>query len=240
MKDRINYMGRRAMIKQLCGIGLSVLAWPSFPLKLQNSNLQSLIRYPSQAIAIGSGACTILDLLIEAGVQHVKTVLIGSDARCLKVSQADIKIQIGEELCRGFGCNGDPVLGRQSALEEETRIRGALRSSRTTVIMACLGGGTGTGAGPLVAEWTIRSEAETFAVVTMPFKFEGKRRYEQALHVLDGFRRWINLLHVHSNEVAPGYGIRPITEVYNRNDEAIVASCKTFIRKALQSDRLSS
>jgi len=239
MDDRINCMGRREMIKQLCGIVLSGLAWPRLLLKLQNGKLQSLFICPIQVVAIGSGACNILDHIIEIGIQGLKSVSIGPDPRYVQPSQADSKIQIGRRLRGGFGCYGEPDLGKQAALEQAPRIKDAIRSSRTNVIIACLGGGTGTGAGPLVAEWSIASGAETFVVVTMPFDFEGKKRYEQALNGLRGFQRRVKLLHIHYNKVASEYRHRPVTEVYNLNDEAIVASCKTFILEAKQSGGLS-
>jgi len=240
MDDRANCMGRREMINRLCGILLSLLAWPRLPLKPQNGNLQSLITYPIQVVAIGSGACNILDHIIETGIQGFKMVFICSDARYVQPSQADLRIQIGRGLGAEFGCHGDPDLGRRSALEQAPRIKDALRSSRTNVIIACLGGGTGTGAGPLVAEWSMASGAETFAVVTMPFDFEGKRRYEQALNGLREFQRRVKLLHIHYNEVASEYRHSPLTEVYDINDEVIVASCKTLILSAKQSCELSS
>ncbi len=234
MDDRANCTERREMVKQLCGIVLSVLAWPRLMLRPQNGNLQSLLTYLIQVFAIGSGACNILGHIIETGIQGLKTVSIGSTARYVEPSQADLKIQIGRRLCGGFGCYGDPVLGRRVALEQAPKIKDALRSSRTNIIIACLGGSTGTGAGPLVVEWSIASGDETSPVVTMPFDFEGKKRYEQALNGLREFQRRAKLLHIHYNDVPSEYEQRPVAEVYNLNDELIVASCKTFVLNAKQ------
>lgn len=239
MENRADCMGRRAMIKQFCGIVLSGLVCPRLLLELQNGNLNGPFRPPIQVIAVGTGACNILDHLIKSPIQDLKTIFIGPDVRYVKTSQADMKIQIGRRLCRGFSCNGDPDLGRLAALEDRPKIKAVLRPSRRNLIIACLGGGTGTGAGSLVAEWSIASGAETFAIVTMPFDFEGKKRYEQALNGLREFQKRVKLLHVHYNEVASEYRHRPVTEVYNLNDEAIVASCKTLIPKAKQSGGLS-
>lgn len=238
MIDRADWMGRRAMIKQLCGITLGGLAWPGLLLKPQNSNLNGIPKYPIQVIAVGSGACNILDHLIEIGIQNLKTVFIGSDVRHVQTSQADFRIQIGRRPRRGFGCNGDPDLGRQAALGDGPRIKAVLRPSRRNLIIACLGGGTGTGAGPFVADLSNALGANTFAVVTMPFGFEGERQFYTALKGLRQFQRRVESVYIHYNEVPPKYRNRPLIDVFKVNDNKIGIYCSAIIDKIIDQRRV--
>jgi len=238
MDNRGNCMGRRAMIKQLCGIVLSGLVSPRLLLELQNGNLNGPFRPPIQVIAVGSGACNILNHLIETPIQDLKTIFIGPDVRYVKTSQADIKIQIGRRLCRGFSCNGDPDLGRLAALEDRPKIKAVLRPSRRNLIIACLGGGTGTGAGPLVADWSNASGAHTLAIVTMPFWFEGKGQFYTALKGLREFQRRVKSIYIHHNEVPTKYRNRPVIEVFKINDDKIEILCSAIIDKMIDQRRV--
>ena len=118
--------------------------------------------------------------MIEAGLQGVQFISVNTEDQVLEISKADVKIQIGEKLTRGLGAGANPQIGEQAALESKEEIIKALQGADMVFVTAGMGGGTGTGAAPIVAECAKDLGALTVAVVTKPFTFEGKRRREQA------------------------------------------------------------
>src|SRR5438093_8891843 len=133
-----------------------------------------------KVVGIGGGGGNAINRMIEAGIQGVQFLVANTDLQSLKASQASVKLQIGEKLTRGLGVGGDPEKGRQSALEDTEKIIEALEGADMVFITAGLGGGTGTGAAPIIASLASEMGALTVAVVTKPFAFEGKRRMQQA------------------------------------------------------------
>ncbi|MBC3536121.1 cell division protein FtsZ [Megasphaera hominis] len=133
-----------------------------------------------KVIGVGGGGNNAVNRMIEAGLQGVQFISVNTEDQVLEVSKADVKIQIGEKLTRGLGAGANPQVGEQAALESKEDIIKALQGADMVFVTAGMGGGTGTGAAPIVAECAKDLGALTVAVVTKPFSFEGKRRKEQA------------------------------------------------------------
>ena len=134
-----------------------------------------------KVIGVGGGGGNAVNRMVESGVQGVEFISINTDMQALNFSQAGTKIQIGEKLTHGQGAGSDPDVGKRSAEESRNDIAKSLEDADMVFITAGMGGGTGTGAAPTVAEIAREAGALTVGVVTKPFKFEGKRRMDQAL-----------------------------------------------------------
>lgn len=149
---------------------------------------------------IGGGGSNAVTRMIEAGLRDVEFVAINTDAQALKQSPAGTRLQIGAELTGGLGSGGRPDIGQQAAAEDRERIVDILHGADMVFLTAGLGGGTGTGAGPIVAEVARESEALTVAIVTLPFDFEGNERMENALKGLAGLEEHVDTLIVVPND----------------------------------------
>jgi cell division protein FtsZ len=133
-----------------------------------------------KVVGIGGGGVNAVNRMIDAGLNGVEFVAINTDAQALLMSDADVKLDIGRELTRGLGAGSDPEIGRQAAEDHSSEIAAALEGADMVFITAGKGGGTGTGAAPVVAEIARNLGALTIGVVTRPFTFEGRRRTVQA------------------------------------------------------------
>ena len=153
-----------------------------------------------KVVGIGGGGSNAINRMIEAGIQGVQFLVANTDLQSLKASRASVKLQIGEKLTRGLGVGGDPEKGRQSALEDTEKIIEALEGADMVFITAGLGGGTGTGAGPIIASLATELGALTVAVVTKPFRFEGRRRQRQAEQGLNELRECVDTVITIPNE----------------------------------------
>jgi cell division protein FtsZ len=142
-----------------------------------------------KVIGVGGGGCNAVNRMIRAKLEGVEFITANTDLQALKLSQAPVKLQLGAKLTKGLGAGANPEVGRKAALEDTDKIIEALEGSDMIFITAGLGGGTGSGAAPVVASLASELGALTVAVVTKPFAFEGKRRMlqaEQALQDLIG------------------------------------------------------
>jgi cell division protein FtsZ len=142
-----------------------------------------------KVIGVGGGGCNAVNRMIRAKVEGVEFITANTDLQALKLSQAPVKLQLGAKLTKGLGAGANPEVGRKAALEDTDKIIEALEGSDMIFITSGLGGGTGSGAAPVVASLASELGALTVAVVTKPFAFEGKRRMlqsEQALQDLIG------------------------------------------------------
>jgi cell division protein FtsZ len=142
-----------------------------------------------KVVGVGGGGCNAVYRMIRAKVEGVEFITANTDLQALKLSQAPIKLQLGAKLTKGLGAGANPEVGRKAALEDTEKIIEALEGSDMIFITTGLGGGTGSGAAPVVASLASELGALTVAVVTKPFAFEGKRRMlqaEQALQELVG------------------------------------------------------
>ena len=142
-----------------------------------------------KVVGVGGGGCNAVNRMIRAKVEGVEFITANTDLQALKLSQAPVKLQLGAKLTKGLGAGANPEIGRKAALEDTEKIIEALEGSDMIFITTGLGGGTGSGAAPVVASLASELGALTVAVVTKPFAFEGKRRMlqaEQALQELIG------------------------------------------------------
>src|SRR5262250_2007446 len=142
-----------------------------------------------KVIGVGGGGCNAVNRMIRAKVEGVEFIAANTDLQALKLCQAPVKLQLGAKLTKGLGAGANPEVGRNAALEDTDKIIEALEGSDMIFITSGLGGGTGSGAAPVVASLASELGALTVAVVTKPFAFEGKRRMlqaEQALQDLIG------------------------------------------------------
>ncbi len=133
-----------------------------------------------KVVGVGGGGCNAINRMIDAGLRGVEFIAINTDAQAVLMNDAETKIHIGRELTRGLGAGSDPVIGQQAAEEHRDEIAAALDGSDMVFITAGEGGGTGTGAAPIIAEVAKTQGALTIGVVTRPFGFEGRRRSSQA------------------------------------------------------------
>ena len=133
-----------------------------------------------KVVGVGGAGNNVVNRMVKAGTQGVEFIAINTDKQALAVSNADQKIQIGEKMTRGQGAGSDPEIGKRSAEESRNNIAKAIEDADMVFITAGMGGGTGTGAAPIVAEIAREAGILTVGVVTKPFKFEGKRRMDQA------------------------------------------------------------
>ena len=133
-----------------------------------------------KVIGVGGAGGNAINNMIAGNLQGVKFICANTDAQALEVSKAEIKLQIGEKLTEGLGAGANPNIGRDAALENRDALRKSLENSHMVFITAGFGGGTGTGAAPVIAEICKEIGALTVAVVTKPFSFEGKKRARQA------------------------------------------------------------
>ncbi|MFQ5452184.1 MAG: cell division protein FtsZ, partial [Candidatus Paceibacterota bacterium] len=154
-----------------------------------------------KVVGLGGGGGNALSMMIsEEDIAGVEFVALNTDAQALLNHKADIKIQIGEKLTKGLGSGGDPEIGRQAAEESREKIRSELEGADMIFVAAGEGGGTGTGAAPIVAEVGKEVGALTVAVVTKPFDFEGARRQVLADEGIEGLRGRVDTLIVIPNQ----------------------------------------
>ena len=133
-----------------------------------------------KVIGVGGGGNNAVNRMIDSGMEHIEFIVANTDLQALRMSRAATKIQLGVKLTNGLGAGANPEIGRKAALEDSDKIIEALEGADMIFVTAGLGGGTGTGATPIIASLASEMGALTVAVVTKPFAFEGKRRMQQA------------------------------------------------------------
>ena len=153
-----------------------------------------------KVMGVGGGGSNTVNQMVEAGIQGVEFICANTDVQHLEESNADTILQLGVNITRGLGAGADPEVGRASAMEDRERIREAIEGTDMLFITAGMGGGTGTGAAPVVAEVARELEILTVAVVTKPFPFERKKRMEVAMHGVAQLEDLVNSLIVIPNE----------------------------------------
>ncbi len=133
-----------------------------------------------KVVGVGGGGCNAVDRMINEGLQGVDFIAINTDAQALMLSKAPIRVRVGEKLTRGLGSGGNPEQGRKAAEESAEELYEVLKGADMVFVTCGMGGGTGTGASPIVAQISKEVGALTIGVVTRPFTFEGKRRIDSA------------------------------------------------------------
>ncbi|MCH5167137.1 MAG: cell division protein FtsZ [Erysipelotrichales bacterium] len=153
-----------------------------------------------KVIGVGGGGMNAVNRMIESGVRSVEFIVANTDLQVLNASPAENKLQIGKNITNGRGAGSDPEVGREAALESKEEIREALEGADMVFVTCGMGGGTGTGASSVIAEIAQEVGALTVAIVTKPFRFEGKKRMEQAIIGLDELKKHVDTLIVIPND----------------------------------------
>jgi len=153
-----------------------------------------------KVIGIGGGGGNAVNRMVESGLKGVDFIVANTDVQALNKSLAPIKLQIGSELTDGLGAGANPEVGREAALESKAVIEDALKGADMVFVTCGMGGGTGTGAAPVIAEIAQDLGALTVGIVTKPFSFEGKKRMEQAVNGLDELKKHVDTLIVIPND----------------------------------------
>ncbi len=153
-----------------------------------------------KVIGVGGGGNNAVNRMIESGVKGVEFIVANTDLQVLNNSKATVKIQLGEELTNGLGAGSDPEIGKNAALETKEEVKKILEGSDMVFITCGMGGGTGTGAAPVIAEIATEIGALTVGIVTKPFSFEGKKRMDQALIGLEELKQHVDTMIVIPND----------------------------------------
>ncbi|MGI8315034.1 cell division protein FtsZ [Halobacillus mangrovi] len=153
-----------------------------------------------KVIGVGGGGSNAVNRMIEHGVQGVEFIAVNTDAQALNLSKAEVKMQIGGKLTRGLGAGANPEVGRKAAEESKEQLEEALQGADMVFVTAGMGGGTGTGAAPVIAQVAKELGALTVGVVTRPFTFEGRKRSTQAAGGIEGLKGAVDTLIVIPND----------------------------------------
>ena len=181
-----------------------------------------------KVIGVGGGGGNAVNTMISSSLQGVDFINANTDAQALGVSNSPIKIQIGAQITKGLGAGSNPEIGRQSALESRDEIRPYLEGADMIFITAGMGGGTGTGATPVIAEIARECSILTIAVVTKPFQFEGKKRNIQAEEGIAQLRETVDTLIVVPNQRLLSLGGRNLSllEAFKKADDILYQAVK--------------
>ena len=181
-----------------------------------------------KVIGVGGAGGNAVNNMIASNLQGVKFIAANTDSQALEISRAPVKIQMGEKLTEGLGAGANPQIGRDAALESEEALREALSDSHMVFITAGFGGGTGTGAAPVIAEICKDMGALTVAVVTKPFAFEGKKRTKLADDGLDSLKMVVDTAITIPNDRLRGLAPKnaKLMEMFLRADEILLHSVK--------------
>lgn len=153
-----------------------------------------------KVIGVGGGGSNAVNRMIENGVKGVEFITVNTDAQALHLAKSEHKLQIGDKLTRGLGAGANPEVGSKAAEESRELIMNQLKGSDMVFVTAGMGGGTGTGAAPVIAEIARESGALTVGVVTRPFTFEGRKRSGQAEHGIEALKEKVDTLIVIPND----------------------------------------
>ncbi|MGX6443236.1 cell division protein FtsZ [Neobacillus sp. K501] len=153
-----------------------------------------------KVIGVGGGGNNAVNRMIEAGVQGVEFIAVNTDAQALNLSKAEIKMQIGAALTRGLGAGANPEVGRKAVEESRKQLQEVLKGADMVFVTAGMGGGTGTGAAPAIAQISRELGALTIGVVTRPFGFEGRKRATNAQSGIDAMREAVDTLIIIPND----------------------------------------
>jgi cell division protein FtsZ len=177
-----------------------------------------------KVIGVGGGGGNAVNRMIEEQLRGVEFISVNTDAQALTISKADVKIQIGRKLTKGLGAGARPEIGRQAIEENREEVGGILAGSDLVFVTCGMGGGTGTGAAPIIAQMARELGALTVGIVTKPFLFEGKKRMKQAEMGIADLRRHVDTMIVVPNErllAVVGKGI-PFQDSLKKADEVLL------------------
>jgi len=190
---------------------------------VENDNFAKIM-----VIGVGGAGGNAINNMIESSLQGVKFIAANTDSQALEVSRATVKLQIGEQLTQGLGAGANPQIGREAALENIESIKNALEGSHMVFITAGFGGGTGTGAAPVIAELCKEIDVLTVAVVTKPFSFEGRKRAKQAEDGIDILKKVADTVITIPNDRLRGLASKNarMIDMFKKADEVLLHSVK--------------
>src|SRR5438045_198537 len=162
----------------------------------QSGNYLAVIK----VVGVGGGGTNAVNGMVDAGLRRVEFIAVNTDAQALLMTDADHKIHIGAKVTRGLGAGADPEVGREAAIESRDELKEALKGADMVFVTAGEGGGTGTGAAPVIAELARELDALTVGVVTRPFTFEGRKRATQAERGIEELAAKVDTLLVIPND----------------------------------------
>ena len=176
-----------------------------------------------KVVGVGGGGTNAVNRMVDAGLGGVEFIAVNTDAQALLMCEADVKIHIGAKVTRGLGAGADPAVGQAAGQESRDELKEALKGADMIFVTAGEGGGTGTGAAPVVAELGRELEALTVGVVTRPFGFEGRRRAEQAEQGIQNLRDRVDTLIVIENDrlLQVVEKRTPVTEAFRIADDIL-------------------
>ena len=176
-----------------------------------------------KVVGVGGGGTNAVNRMVDSGLRGVEFIAVNTDAQALLMTDADVKIAVGQKVTRGLGAGANPDVGRDAAIESRDQLKEALKGADMVFVTAGEGGGTGTGAAPVIAELARELGALTVGVVTRPFGFEGKKRADQAEQGIEELAAKVDTLLVIPNDrllqvVSPS---TPIMEAFRVADDVL-------------------
>jgi cell division protein FtsZ len=195
---------------------------------IMNFDLPVLDHSIIKVIGVGGGGSNAVNHMFQQGIKDVDFIICNTDAQALKESPIPTKVQLGSSLTQGLGAGNKPERGREAAVESIDRIREILsQGTKMAFITVGMGGGTGTGAAPIVAEAAKEMGILTVGIVTIPFKFEGKRRIHQAIDGINNLKKHVDSLLVINNErLRDIHGNLELSEAFGFADNILTVAAK--------------
>ena len=182
-----------------------------------------------KVFGVGGGGSNAVNRMVAGGVKGVDFYIANTDVQVMKNSPCENKIILGKDTTKGLGAGGNPEYGRKAAEESEQEIREAIKGADMVFITAGMGGGTGTGAAPLIAKTSREEGALTVAVVTRPFTFEGRRRANNAKEGIEELKKYVDSLIIVSNDnLLEVIGRKPIEEAFQAADNVLRQGVQTI------------
>ena len=176
-----------------------------------------------KVVGVGGGGCNAVNRMIDAKVEGVDFIVVNTDAQAINMSKAETKIQIGDKITRGLGAGANPEVGRKAAEESRGEIEKAIKDANMIFVTAGMGGGTGTGAAPIVADIAKQMGILTVGIVTKPFAFEGRRRMTQAESGIANLSECVDTIIVIPNErlMSISSAKTALTDAFKMADESL-------------------
>ena len=181
-----------------------------------------------KVIGVGGGGGNAVNYMINEGIKGVDFILCNTDAQALEMGEASTKVQLGVDLTEGLGAGEDPSKGAEAAIESEGVIRDILvKNTKMVFITAGMGGGTGTGAAPIIAKISKELDILTIGIVTVPFGFEGPKRLRQAQDGIDEMRQYVDsLIIINNDRLVEVYGDLGLKSGFAKADETLMVAAK--------------
>lgn len=192
-----------------------------------DTDLQRVARI--KVIGVGGAGCNAVNRMVDEGMKGVDFYVANTDLQVLDVSPVVNKLELGREVTKGLGAGANPEMGRKAAVESEEAIREAMQDADMVFVTAGLGGGTGTGASPLIAKVAQEEGALVVGIVTKPFTFEGRRRTQQAAEGLEELKAYVDsLIIVSNNQLLEVIGRIPFQEAFKEADNVLRQGVQTI------------